>query len=279
MRFKNWYDRSPMWPLFNHGCPKPAPEEPYNSPYAVLGYDELGAPVFTVHTVAGEEYTVPVENDIIVLKDTTYTLSMSEDHTTLILKDSYGNETSISLASDEDVPGFLSVEDKAKLDGIETGAQVNKVTGVKGSAEASYRTGNVSISKDDLGLTKADVGLSHVENLSPEELFTTERIDESLGHTQTQIVKKGEGTTSLAPGQHEWHYFGKAGLGVDNMFTADFLVQVLPFDDINPYAATDVIHHESVSETDFWLYLENTSETNTFSVRYTVYVITCSEEA
>ena len=48
-------------------------------------------------------------------------------------------------------------EEKSKLAGIEAGAQVNTVTGVKGSAEASYRTGNIEI-------TKANIGLSNVEN-------------------------------------------------------------------------------------------------------------------
>lgn len=49
--------------------------------------------------------------------------------------------------------------DKTKLAGIEEGAQVNKVTGVKGSAESSYRVGNVNI-------TKANIGLGNVDNTS-----------------------------------------------------------------------------------------------------------------
>ena len=50
---------------------------------------------------------------------------------------------------------FTSVE-KTKLAGIEAGAQVNVITGVKGSAEPSYRSGNVSISKTDIGLGNVD---------------------------------------------------------------------------------------------------------------------------
>ena len=46
--------------------------------------------------------------------------------------------------------------DKTKLDGIESGAQVNTVTGVKGGAEESYRTGNVDITKANLGLGNVD---------------------------------------------------------------------------------------------------------------------------
>jgi hypothetical protein len=44
-----------------------------------------------------------------------------------------------------------------KLNTIEQGAQKNTVTGIKGSSESSYRTGNVDI-------TKANIGLSNVEN-------------------------------------------------------------------------------------------------------------------
>lgn len=40
---------------------------------------------------------------------------------------------------------------KNKLDGIESGAQVNTITGVKGDAEIAYRTGNVNITPANIG--------------------------------------------------------------------------------------------------------------------------------
>lgn len=52
--------------------------------------------------------------------------------------------------------GLMSSEDKDKLDGIEPGAQVNTVLGVKGSDETNYRTGNVNITKDNIGLGNVD---------------------------------------------------------------------------------------------------------------------------
>lgn len=55
--------------------------------------------------------------------------------------------------------GLMSSTDKAKLDGIESGAQVNSITGVKGNAEGSYRTGNVNI-------TPTNIGLGNVDNTS-----------------------------------------------------------------------------------------------------------------
>lgn len=41
----------------------------------------------------------------------------------------------------------------SKLNGIESGAQKNTITGVKGSSESSYRTGNVNITPANLGIT------------------------------------------------------------------------------------------------------------------------------
>lgn len=57
----------------------------------------------------------------------------------------------------ETTDGLLSAADKKKLDGIAAGAEKNTVTGVKGDSETAYRTGNVNI-------TKANVGLGSVAN-------------------------------------------------------------------------------------------------------------------
>lgn len=47
--------------------------------------------------------------------------------------------------------GLMSASDKRKLNGIAAGAQVNTITGVKGAAESSYRTGQVSLSATNVG--------------------------------------------------------------------------------------------------------------------------------
>lgn len=52
----------------------------------------------------------------------------------------------------QSTPGLMSAADKQKLDGIAAGAQVNSITGVKGNAETTYRTGNVNITYANLGL-------------------------------------------------------------------------------------------------------------------------------
>ena len=49
-----------------------------------------------------------------------------------------------------------TTEEKNKLAGIEAGAQVNTITGVKGDAETDYRTGNVNITKENIGLGNVD---------------------------------------------------------------------------------------------------------------------------
>ena len=58
--------------------------------------------------------------------------------------------------------GLMSAEDKAKLNGIAEGAQVNTLTGVKGNAESEYRTG-------DVNLSKANIGLGNVDNTADSE--------------------------------------------------------------------------------------------------------------
>ncbi|MEG1353717.1 MAG: pyocin knob domain-containing protein [Malacoplasma sp.] len=52
--------------------------------------------------------------------------------------------------------GLMISQDKVKLNGIQNGAQVNSVLGVKGSSESIYRIGNISLSKSDIGLGNVD---------------------------------------------------------------------------------------------------------------------------
>lgn len=55
-----------------------------------------------------------------------------------------------------------TTEEKNKLNSIETAAQVNTVTGVKGENETDYRIGNINITAENIGASKAD--LSNVDN-------------------------------------------------------------------------------------------------------------------
>lgn len=83
--------------------------------------------------------------------------------------------------------GLMSSTDKTKLDGVESGAQVNTITGVKGNSETSYRTGNVNI-------TKANIGLGNVENKSSATIrgeLTASNITTGLGYTPLNSNLKG----------------------------------------------------------------------------------------
>lgn len=63
-----------------------------------------------------------------------------------------------------------------KLNTVEQGAQKNTVTGVKGSNESSYRTGNINI-------TKASIGLSNVDNVA--DANKSVKYAESSGNSTT----------------------------------------------------------------------------------------------
>lgn len=83
----------------------------------------------------------------------------------------------------------LSTEDfttelKGKLDGIENGAQVNTITGVKGAAESEYRVGNVNI-------TKGNIGLENVDNTSDVNKPISTAQQQALD-TKTNVTVNGE---------------------------------------------------------------------------------------
>jgi hypothetical protein len=63
-------------------------------------------------------------------------------------------DTTYSAAT-QSANGLMTAADKKKLDGIASGAQVNSVTGVKGNAESTYRTGNVNITPANIGAAAA----------------------------------------------------------------------------------------------------------------------------
>ena len=69
-------------------------------------------------------------------------------------------------AASTSVSGLMSSTDKTKLNGIESGAQVNTVTGVKGNSETSYRTGNINITKGNVGLGNVDNTADKDKNVS-----------------------------------------------------------------------------------------------------------------
>lgn len=79
-------------------------------------------------------------------------VSDSQGHITAV---NTRNITIPNAAATTSAAGLMSSTDKSKLDGIEAGAQKNTVTGIKGNAESSYRTGNVNLTPANIGAAAA----------------------------------------------------------------------------------------------------------------------------
>ena len=133
-----------------------------------------------------ETFTQQDKND-----NTTYTLTQdSSNGHILYFTPSNGTKQTITIPdkdttyelASQTVSGLMSYNDKKKLDGIESGAQKNTVTGIKGDSETSYRNGNVNI-------TKANIGLGNVENKSSATIrseLTKANVVSALGYTPPQ---------------------------------------------------------------------------------------------
>ena len=98
-------------------------------------------------------------------------------------------DTTYSAAT-QSANGLMTAADKKKLDGIAAGAQVNSVTGVKGNAESSYRTGNVN-------LTAANVGAAAASHNHSASNITSGTLSVDRLPTVT-VAKGGTGATTAA---------------------------------------------------------------------------------
>lgn len=99
----------------------------------------------------------------------------------------------------QSISGLMSSADKKKLDGIESGAQKNTVTGIKGGAESAYRTGNVNI-------TKANIGLSNVDNTAD-----SQKVVKSATNASTADYAKNAGSSVNATNASTASYANVAG--------------------------------------------------------------------
>lgn len=142
-------------------------------------------------------------------------------------------ETSYQQARDEFVAkeegkglstnDFTDVE-KLKLSSVETGAQKNTVTGVKGGSESAYRTGQINI-------TKANIGLGNVDNTSDMSKPISSATQTALNAKQNKVAVSGFGaelnwlaTDNAALGQFKLECTGVV-LGVYNNAGAEVIVQ------------------------------------------------------
>ena len=86
--------------------------------------------------------------------------------------------------------GLESADDKKKLDGIAAGAQVNSITGVKGNAESSYRTGNVNLTPANLGALA-----TNGDSKSNTVTFTSNDVADGSATSWTNVTKLASGIT------------------------------------------------------------------------------------
>lgn len=137
------------------------------------------------------------------------------------LDDKVDKETGKGLSTNDFTNALLT-----KLNGIEAGAQVNTVTGVKGNSESSYRVGNVNI-------TKANIGLGNVDNTSdankPISTATQTALDGKVNTTDIATTSnlglvKPDGTSITVDADGTIHSVGGGGGGgssniIDSLWT------------------------------------------------------------
>ena len=102
--------------------------------------------------------------------------------------------------------GLMSAADKTKLNGIATGAQVNSITGVKGDAESSYRTGNVNLTAANIGAASS----SHTHNYAGSS---------SAGGAATSANKLNIGSSNIGSGTQPVYFDATTGKPVATTYT------------------------------------------------------------
>lgn len=127
----------------------------------------------------------------------TYTRADGTTGTITTQDTTYGNATTTAA-------GLMTAADKAKLDGIAAGAQVNSVTGVKGNAESTYRTGNVNITPANIGAAAAshNHSASNINSgtLSADRLPTVPLTKGGTGATSAAAARTNLGVMQMASG-------------------------------------------------------------------------------
>lgn len=146
----------------------------------------------TLTLVAGTNIAITTDasTDTITISGTsTGVTNISTTHNigTVIINSDTGTDGTINGAT-QTTAGVMSSADKTKLDGIATGAQVNAINTVSG------RTGDVT-------LTKADVGLSLVDNTSdlskPISTATQSALDLKASASALSTLTNNVGATDI----------------------------------------------------------------------------------
>lgn len=98
--------------------------------------------------------------------------------------DEYALGETLNAHTENDDIHFTAAE-RTKLSGIAAGAQVNTITGVKGNSESSYRTGNVNITKANIGLGNVDNTSDANKPISTAQQLAFDEVNDAIGtHTK-----------------------------------------------------------------------------------------------
>lgn len=132
-------------------------------------------------------------SDVGALPDTTaYIKSITKSGNTLTVTPSSGDVVTFSntvySVATTTVNGLMSSTDKSKLDGIAAGAQVNTITGIKGNAETTYRTGNVNITPANIGALPSSTAFIKSITKSGGTLTITPSSGSAITFTDTDTV-------------------------------------------------------------------------------------------
>ncbi len=155
---------------------------------------EAGAQVNKVTSVAGKTGAVILSKSDVGLGNVNNTSDANKPIST-------ATQTALDKKVDKVTGKGLSTNDyttteKNKLAGIAEGAQVNSITGVKGSLEQTYRTGNVSISASNIGL--GNVNNTSDANKPVSTAQATAIADAKKAGTDAQIAVTAEVTRAKA---------------------------------------------------------------------------------
>ena len=115
---------------------------------------EVNQNAFANVTVGNDTIAADAKQDTLTLtagSNVTITADTTNDAVTIAATDTTYSNATPSTSGTGGSAGLMSAVDKEKLDGIAAGAQVNSVTGVKGTKESTYRTGNVNLQSSDIG--------------------------------------------------------------------------------------------------------------------------------
>lgn len=106
------------------------------------------------------------------------------------INESLNNETRKTDGHISDNNVHISLEDKAKLNSIENGAQVNTISGVKGNNETDYRRGNINLTPEHIG---ADVsGSANTALLNAKKYADDNKVDKTMIGTTNGVAALNE---------------------------------------------------------------------------------------